>query len=426
MNNLSKHISRRKFIARSSGAVLSFSSLFSGSAFAAGLVPRSTSNSKILVLVQLAGGNDGLNTVVPYGSTEYYQARPNLAIKPDEVLPLTNQIGLHPSLSALKDLYQEGKLAIIQGVGYPNQSRSHFRANEIWQTAAPEKSDVSTWLERYITISCKRATMVPDAASGYTTFRFDNLPAFPAINVDPFSNQIWTHTLSSENQYRFNTEIHYQLGGRAKREAGSLPYKLPLRLNESGNALESIDHDIPWERGQYGAPAACRQIGQCDALPLHFTRFDGMKLISKMILAGSDTPIYHISFGGFDTHANQLPKHAHLLKQLSESLAAFQKDLETHNLDRNVIVLIFSEFGRSLHENQDLGTDHGTAQPVLILGNSVKGGLYGDHTDLTDLNQDNLKHKIDFRTIYATIFDRWLDIDSRRILGNQYNNLEFV
>ncbi|MBI4533589.1 MAG: DUF1501 domain-containing protein [Candidatus Melainabacteria bacterium] len=339
-------VSRRNFIASGLGIVaccLAPTHLLTVSTRAATLAPRQSTHSRILVVVQLNGGNDGLNCVIPYNLRQYYQSRPGLAIKPGEILPLTKHIGLNPNLTGFANLYKDEKLAIVQGVGYPNPNRSHFRSMEIWQTAEPNKIADSSWLGRYLDLA------------------------------------VATGTTANNNVY----DLSYM--------------RYPRNLEER-NTTYSLST-------AFGAR---------------------LKFISQMIASNVDARIYNICLDGFDTHANQSPTHSNLLKQLGDGLLAFQRDLQSHGVDRNVLIYVFSEFGRRLQENSEGGTDHGTAAPVFIIGSSVKGGLYGEHPSLTQLDEGDLCYKIDFRTVYTTLLDRWLLSDSYQVLGANFGHLAFL
>ena len=365
-------------------------------------------------MVQLSGGNDGLNTVVPYGLGHYYSARPKLAVRAADVLPLNDSIGLNAKMSSLHELFATGQLAILLGVGYPNSSRSHFRSVEIWQTAEPDRILNTGWLGRYL---------------DYSNTGAQAKKVFPAINVDPMlpkslaSDRTVVPTISEVHQSFFNTDIHYQLGRQGQIESFNKIYQSydlaqpdSQLLREMGMEAMQASHHLLNVSKHYRNSVVYPDNG--------FGR--GMKFIAQMIIAGLNTQIYNISLGGFDTHANQGQTHPYLLQQFSDALAAFYKDLLLHNADQDVLVFTFSEFGRRLKENAEAGTDHGTAAPVLIMGSAVKGGLYGDHPSLNDLDQGDLKYGIDFRSIYATILNRWLEFDAKQILGRNFENILFV
>lgn len=409
-------ISRRKFITNGVGVLLSSSQLFSLAARAASFEPRKIGASKILVVIQMAGGNDGLNTVIPYGFGQYYQLRPNLAIKPNEVLPLTGTVGLHPGMTGLNDLYKDGKLAIALGVGYPNPNRSHFRSIEIWQTGEPEKISNTGWIGRYLDESSQ--------AGGSPSKRL-----FPAINVDPMlpkslsADRVIVPSVSDVNQFKFNTDVHYQLDRQKQIEAFNRIYSSFEIDRPSARLLQEVGLDA-MQASDYLLKVVKNYKSDVTYPDNGFGR--SMKFIAQMITAGVDARVYNLSLGGFDTHANQLRTQAGLLKQFSDSLCAFQKDLEHHGVDQDVMLIAFTEFGRRVAENNGRGTDHGTAEPVFIMGSKVKGGLYGDYPSLTNLDSGDLKFAIDFRHIYSTCIDRWLGADSRQILGARFDNLEFV
>lgn len=371
--------------------------------------------NKVLVVVQLSGGNDGLNTVVPYGLGAYYDKRPQIGIKANEVLHLNGQVGLHPDMAGMANLFKQGKLAIIQGVGYPNANRSHFRSIEIWQTASPDKIRATGWLGRYL-----------DQASLKSDFG-NNLLA--AVNVDPVlpktlsANKVIVPSVANVNDFRFKVDPDYPQDRKAQLSAfediyGSFtlrrPYvdllrKVGLEANKASDYLLSVTKNYK----------SAQTYPENDFA-------HGLQFISQMIAGGVNSRIYNISLNGFDTHVNQARTQSRLLKQLSEGLACFQADLQGHGVADDVLVLVFSEFGRRVGENNGRGTDHGTAEPLFVLGNSVHGGIYGDHPSLSSLDNGDLRHKIDFRSIYATVLDRWLKADSSAVLGNRFDQINFV
>ena len=385
-------------------------------AHSAELEPRKPGADKILVAVQLAGGNDGLNMVVPYGMGTYYQLRPAIGVKQQEVLPLNGQIGLHPSMKAMANLYRAGKVGVLLGLGYPHPNRSHFRSIEIWQTANPDKIVDTGWLGRYL-----------DLLQPVKNKLDTNI--FPAVNVDP----ILPKTLSAQktvvpsvydlNQFKFNTDVHYQQDHKCQVDAfnrlyadfkGSRP-EMELVKNVGMDSIKASDYLFGVVRGYKGT------VNYPDSA---FAR--SLKFISQMICAGLSARVYNVSLGGFDTHSNQENKQGRLLKQLSEGIAAFQADLEQHGLDKDVLMMTFSEFGRRVAQNNGNGTDHGTAAPQFVIGSSVRGGIYGDYPSLTDLDAGDLKYKIDFRNVYGTVLDRWLRADSRQILGAHFDDMGFI
>jgi uncharacterized protein (DUF1501 family) len=407
-------ISRRTFI-KSGISALSVSliapRLFLSSAQAAGFDTRQPGESKIFVILQMGGGNDGLNMVVPYGLGQYYSVRPTIGIEQSKVLHLNNQIGLNPNMDALHELYKAGKVALVQGVGYPSPNRSHFRSIEIWQTANPEKIIDTGWLGRYLDLS----------QSG------DNL--FAAVNVEPTLpktlaatkclvpsvNNVFEFTFRTDPQFAADRDVQRKAfegiydSFALKRPEVDLLRKVGTDANQASDYLQKIvrnyKSEVKYPNGQVG---------------------NGLKFIAQMISGGVNARIFSVNLDGFDTHTNQLGAQNRLLKQLSDGIAAFYQDLELHGLQDDVVLMTFSEFGRRVAENNGRGTDHGTAAPLFVVGGKIKGGVYGDHPSLTNLDEGDLKYNVDFRCVYATILEKWIGADSRQILGQNFDILPIV
>lgn len=409
-------ISRRTFLQGGLGLMswyLSAPHALLLSAQAAEFAPRVAGKSKILVVVQMGGGNDGLNTVVPYSDGTYYQVRPTIGQAADKVLPLNQQVGFNPVMTGMHDLFKDGKVAVVQAVGYPNPNRSHFRSIEIWQTARPDKIAETGWLGRYL--DCSDCTK--------------NGNIFAAVNVEPtlpktlLSNKVMVPSVSNVFDFKFRTDPQYlqdhatqvktfeDIYGSfsSKRPHAEILRKAGLEANKASDYLQKIvrsyHSEVKYPDGSFG---------------------NGLKFIAQMIAGGVDSRIFTVNLDGFDTHTNQLSSQNRLLKQFSEGISAFYKDLQTHNLQDDVIIFAFSEFGRRVAENNGRGTDHGTAAPTYIIGSPIKGGVYGDPPSLTSLDDGDLKYKIDFRTIYATILDKWMKADSKEVLGQQFEYIPFV
>ena len=398
------------------GAIMSAPMLLSYLARQAEAAPRTVGSSKILVLVQLSGGNDGLNTVIPYTDPAYLKLRPAIGIKPDAVLKLNDKIGLNPNMGPFQDLHKAGKLAIIQGVGYPNPNRSHFRSIEIWQTAEPLKVKETGWIGRYLDL----------ANSGKSTA--DNI--FPAINVDPIlpktlsAQKVVVPSISDIKNFTFKADPRYEADRALRLETFNNIY-------QNYPAVKANSHPYVEELRRVGLDTteASRSIAKMVADYKSDVKYPnngfgrGLQFISQLIAGGVNCGIYNITLGGFDTHTNEQRGHENLFRTLCQGIQAFQSDLENHNLDKDVIVMTFSEFGRRVAENGGRGTDHGAAAPMFVIGSSVKGGIIGDQPSLTDLDDGDLKYKIDFRSVYATILDKWLHADSKSILLDKYDQL---
>ncbi len=369
------------------------------------------SGNNSLVVIQLLGGNDGLNTVIPYANGKYYDLRPRIGIKANEVLKLDSNVGFHPNLSALAKLYDEKKLAIIQGCGYENPNLSHFRSLEIWQTANPDKLLPTGWLGRYI-------DEVNQSGN-----------PFPGINLDftlpksLIANSTIIPSISNFKDFHLDNDAHYPDDNKAHIDAFKNMYQnfesknndLSI-IKKTGLDALSASFKIPQMASKYNVLAKYPKGEFANKL----------KFMACLIANSASGKVYNLSLGGFDTHVNQINQQAHLLNELSDSLFAFHKDLEAHSVSDKVITVIFSEFGRRPSQNDGQGTDHGTSQPVMVIGSKVKGGLYGQYPSLTDLDNGNLKHEVDFRCVYASILDKWLNVDSSLILGKNFENIDFV
>ncbi len=407
-------LSRRGFLkgGLAAGIFLSASQLLQLSAMGAeNHFARRKPGQRILVVVQLNGGNDGLNMVIPFTESAYYQQRPSLAIAEDKILKISSHVGLHPAMTDLRKLFSDGKIAIVQGAGYPNANRSHFRSIEIWQTAEPEKLADTGWLGRYL-----------DRCS-------DVHNIFPAINLDPslpktlVGDHVNVPTVPNVNEFKFRvdgflTSDKTNVISTFDDIYDSFDLKRPhidLLRNAGKDAIKASDELHKLTR-QYKSKTDYPQSGFGNS----------MKFIAQMITGGLPTTIYGANLDGFDTHANQTRQQENLLKDLSKAMSAFQADLEEHGLGQEVLTLVFSEFGRRVGENGGRGTDHGTAGPVLLMGSSLRGGLYGEQPSLGKLDQGDLKYTIDFRSIYSTLLSGWFQVDSREILGHQFENLRFV
>jgi uncharacterized protein (DUF1501 family) len=365
---------------------------------------------RVLVVVQLLGGNDGLNTVVPHGLDGYVRNRRALRLPAGQIHKITGEIGLHPSMGQMAKLVEGGKLAVVQGVGYPNPDRSHFRSMEIWETARVETGALETgWLGRAVDAS--PAKVGEDARALHVGSR--SLPlALKAKRTE-------VPSVASLEQYRL------QLTGdasarQAERDALDQVARLDrgsddpllgflrrstLTAYDSSKRLEQL---VP-SKGESKYPA--------------YGLAKRLEMVAQIIKAGFGTRIYYTSLDGFDTHANQLGTHAALLNELSDSIAAFHADLAAAGHADRVALLSFSEFGRRVRENASLGTDHGAAAPVLLVGPVAKAGLVGDHPSLEMLDDGDLKHHTDFRRVYAELLEGWLGCPSEPVLGTGFKPL---
>lgn len=372
--------------------------------------PNAAVLDRTLIIIQLAGGNDGLNTVIPYQSGEYYAARPTLAIAPESVIPLNDQLGLHPSLSALHSLWSQGQLAIIDGVGYDHPSLSHFQAMDIWQTADPQLARHDGWLSKLVEgLVDSQGHPLSTVALGAT------LP--PALCCPPTPPPV----LENPKQFRLEADPRSVSLTKAREAAlrqlyqayqPPAPYAALLQTTAESAALASIQMQQVLTSYQPSVSYPSTSLA------------DGLKLFAALIAGGYGLRIGYIILGGFDTHALQADHHAQLLKTLGDAVAAFYADLQAKGHAQNTLVMTWSEFGRRVKENASHGTDHGTAAPLFVVGPGVKSGIYGEPPDLKNLDENgNLKFAVDFRSVYATVLAGWLEADPQAVLGQSFPQL---
>ena len=394
-------------------------------------------DATILVVLQMAGGNDGINTVVPYSSDDYHRARPRLGLTGDQILKINGDVGFNAALAGFKDLYDAGQLSVIQGVGYPNPNRSHFRSTEIWQTASDEdRIEKYGWLGRYFDNACAGA----DPAVGVTIG--NQLPeAF-------FAKQPKGIVFNNPQNYRFVSGDHAKMGAPDLTEES---YKKLNELEMSGNAPEensggsiaSLPAGMPMQGGRavdfitrtaLDAQVSSDEVRAIAARVKNSAEFpasqlgNSLSLVSKLIGGGLPTRVYYVSQGGYDTHTNQLGTQQRLLKDLGDSLKSFVADQKAQGNMQRVLVMTFSEFGRRVAENANGGTDHGAAAPMFVVGNTVKAGLLGRYPSLAtaDLFQGDIRYNVDFRSVYAGVLEDWLKTPSAPILGRQFDTLKVV
>ena len=375
---------------------------------------RPDADGRILVIVELAGGNDGLNTVVPHGDDAYYKARPALSVPQNAVLRIDDYVGLHPQLAGLKELYDEGRLAILQGIGYENPDRSHFRSMDIWHSARPEVEYTQDgWIGRALDSTLARhAGRVPALAVGAERLPLAMLSGkinVPAIRtLDGYRLQVGDGP--ADNRV-FQRRLLGELADLSAPAGSELEFlrKTALAAYSSAERLEKLD-------SSYKPVAEYPQNGLGRTL----------ETVARIIAGDFGTQIYFVSLGGFDTHSQQQAGHEALLAELSSAIRAFYSDLHSHGLDERVLLATFSEFGRRVAENGSLGTDHGAASQMFVVTAAGKGGLYGRHPSLTELTEGDLKHHTDFRSVYATLLEGWLGIPSEPVLGKPFEMLPFV
>ena len=371
-------------------------------------------DDRVLVVIQLAGGNDGLNTVVPYEDDLYHKARPNLSLSDDRLIKLDDAVAVNNSMRGLADLYNDGQLALIQGVGYPNPDRSHFRSTEIWHTASDADAFLGHgWIGRYFDNNCGGTAQPqvglaldkerPQAFSGEKGFgvsttnpmRFGWNPGQGAATEEVFA------ALNQAGTVQNNGTLDFLRHTTAQAMASSEEVR--------GAAGKGMVEEIVKKRGVAGNTLATQ-----------------LSAVAGLIRGGLNTRIFYVSVSGYDTHAGQAVAHDRLLGQFSEAMTGFQQQLKEDGLSDRVTTMVFSEFGRRVEENASGGTDHGTAAPMFLVGDLVKAGLYGTAPRLNDLDQGDLKYGTDFRQVYASVLEQWFETDSRPVLNGSFDTLPLL
>ncbi len=373
----------------------------------------STKKDPILVVVQLTGGNDYLNTVIPFNDPRYYDNRPTLSIAPDEVLPSGDGLGFNPALAPLKTLYDEGRVAVINGIGYPNPNRSHFRSMDIWHTCEPDTVGNEGWLGRVI------RDLDPNGENVLTGVNFGRgLPRAMALTGVPVASVAVLETygiltgISTEPERSEALDLFARLYAPIVGTGQVMDY-----LGSTGlDALKGADilKTVP-PAYESTVEYANTSIGR------------NMQGIAKVLLADLGTRVFYTQHGGYDTHANQAPTHPKLLADLSRAVSDFYDDLREHDTADNVLIFMFTEFGRRVKDNGS-GTDHGSGGVAFAVGDPVQGGMFGEYPSLENekLLEGDLRFNLDFRGVYGTMAEKWLGLDASPIVGGQFEMAEFV
>ncbi len=386
----------------------------------------------VLVVIQLSGGNDGLNTVVPFGDAAYYRARPGIAVREERVLKLlaggggggsapAAGLGLHPALAGVKELYDEGLVGIVQGVGYPNPNRSHFKSMDIWHTADTSATG-DGWLGRYFDSECCGSGKGESGTAEATWAPAGALPGIAIGAGAPLAMQgqkIKPVAFESAELFRWTgRDVDKDLADPYDRIARQTP---PAGLDPGSNASfltrTALDAQVSSDMIRRAVAAKPRVAYPGGDLSRQ------LQMIASMIAAGLKTRVYYASLGGFDTHAGQggeNGRHAQLLTQVAGAVKAFYADLKVQGNAARVLTMQFSEFGRRVSQNASQGTDHGTAAPMFLFGPMVQPGVLNPHPSLTDLDSGDLRYTVDFREVYAGILSGWLKADARKVLEGSY------
>jgi len=397
----------------------------------------------VLVVVQLAGGNDGLNTIIPVTNDEYYKARPTIGIAKENALRLNDEFSTHPSAVGLKKVFDAGYLSILHAVAYPNPNRSHFRATDIWTTAEPEKVAKSGWIGRYCDACCSGE----DPGPGHKRVPPDPATAI-ALDLEPPTAMIGPSYVPLSFRSPQNLGFH-----EAKTDQAKAAFEKLNTPNSSGGMMDAIDDDdhrppaIPMgvngsltqdadaaaflQRSALNARLYADRIRKSTAAVANKATYPAtefaqdLKLVAQMIASDLPTRVFYVKLGGFDTHSGQIARHDKLMAEMGDGLAAFVDDLKAlGQLDRTTL-MTFSEFGRRVHENGS-GTDHGEAAPLFVIGARIKPGFLGTFPSLdpAKLHRGDVPYTTDFRSLYATILHDWLAVDETKVLGQQFKKLD--
>ena len=398
-------IKRREFIqvgslATASFMVPKFLKAFERSA----VVPP---GNRVVVVLQLSGGNDGLNTIIPVRNDIYYRSRPRLGIAKGKALSLTDEVGLHPSLTAFKQAYDDGSLGILNSVGYPNPDRSHFRSMDIWHTASQSNEYWNTgWVGRYLDAQCNgcdkptQALEIDDVLS--LALKGDEVKGLAL--KDPKR----LYGISNEKYFK---EVLKQHGANQHDEQ-----PVEYLYKTMAETLSSADYIFQQSR-LHPSKTEYPSTGLGNSF----------KTIASLVFSDINTKVYYVSLGSFDTHVNQEMQQQRLFKEMNDAVASFVKDLKANNRFNDVLLFSFSEFGRRVSQNASGGTDHGTANNMFFISGGLKDkGVLNSLPDLSDLDEGDLKYKIDFKNVYATVLNKWLGADAEKILGNKYTPLSFL
>ena len=383
-------------------------------------------DDEILVVLQMAGGNDGLNTVVPFTNEDYFKARPSLAKKEKDLIRLSDELGLNRNLGTLGGLYDEGDLAIVQGVGYPNPNRSHFVSTSVWETADPNNRSNTGWLGRYFDNQCEGSDPMVGVSLRKTQPESFGAERNSGISLSAPELYRWIH---GGDQLEAAEEVFAGLNA-----PGVMGEAAGDSIKEVGGTggIVGEDNASYLERVALSAQVSSDEVIKLARKHKSTASYPGTQLgqslglVGRMIAGGMPTRVYYVNHGGFDTHKQQAGRHDQLLSQMDAALKSFFADLKAQGNYKRVTVMTFSEFGRRVGENASGGTDHGQGSCLFVAGGGVKGGLYGEYPSLTDLSRGDLKFTTDFRKVYATLLDDWLKTDSQKILGKPFGGLGFM
>lgn len=415
---------RRQFMARTlqGSSLLAFGSVVPGF-LASTAQAAEAGKDTILVVIELTGGNDGLNTVIPYADDLYHKARPTLAQTKKNVIRVDDAIGLHRGLRDLEPMVKNGQLAIVQGVGYPNPDRSHFEAMDIWQSADPQRKIKSGWVARSVPgiqdkggnvpvmqIGERQLPMALQGAAGGVVSINNKVPYRIELGAEP------------ERQKARRTLIEKLAKPAEGEDNSSLLHFVQRRQVQTYSTIDRLNEALT----NYGRGNNFNRFRPDSRFSPSGKLSDKLGLIAHLITREFGTRVFYVALNGFDTHSGQAEAHEKLLNELGNSISNFFTAVSASGHDKRVLVMTFSEFGRRVQENSSKGTDHGAASCLFVAGRVVKGGAVGKHPSLSDLDSGDLKHQVDFRSVYATLLDKWLHCDSKAVLGAQFPHVPLL
>jgi uncharacterized protein (DUF1501 family) len=362
--------------------------------------------NKVVVIIQLSGGNDGLNTIIPVRNDIYYKERPRLGIEKSKALSLTDEAGLHPALVGLKELYDDGSLAILNNVGYPNPDRSHFRSMDIWHTASASSEYLTNgWIGRYLDAQCNGCDKPTQA------LEFDDVLSLALKGEEVKGLALKDpRRLYNTSHEKFYKDLHASFKDGQGEQPVDYLYKT---MAETLSSADYIFQQSKLHPSTQEYPNT--ELGK------------NLKTIASLIFSQINTKVYYVSLGSFDTHFNQQMQQQNLFTQLSGAVKAFTKDLKANNRFNDVLLFTFSEFGRRVSQNASGGTDHGTANNMFLISGALKQkGIINPLPDLTNLDDGDLKYTVDFKNVYATVLNKWLTANDAGILGKKFEHLNFI
>ncbi len=374
---------------------------------------------KILVVIEMSGGNDGLNTVIPITDPQYAKLRPGIGVASGDAVKIDAKLGLNPTMKSLAQLYEKGHVAVVSGVGYPNPNRSHFQSMDIWQTGDPNITarERTGWIARYF-----------DADGHYKADPLSGITLGSSLPLAMWSQTSPVSVIGNGQDFGFGTQ-----GGGGPNEFKQMEtlkalYSEGTVAGSNAEFVRNVGNEVyaSTEAIKKALRGSDNKATTAANYPNNNPLAPRLQTIAKLIAGGLGTRVYYANVGGFDTHANQPGQHSYLLGAVADAIAAFQRDLTLQGRDKDVVLMTFSEFGRRVKENASSGTDHGAASVLFVVGSSLHGGSYGEYPSLSDLDDGDLRFHTDFRSVYATLVENWMGASANKVVPGEFPKLKFV